>query len=99
MAALPPLRRSAASWLRGLAARLEPNWQVAAGRPAAPLVRIGGTWWPRDAIFGPDPGDERPRPETASLAGGAPPGVYLALFAFVWLQRVAIAIAARARRR
>jgi hypothetical protein len=46
------LRRSTAWRLRRLADRMDPRPHQAQHPPpsAAPLVRFGGRWWPRDAL-------------------------------------------------
>jgi len=47
-----PLRRSAAWRLRRLADRMDPRPRTRRLPPsAAPLVRFGGRWWPRDALL------------------------------------------------
>ena len=48
-----PLRRSAAWRLRRLADRMDPRPHQAQPLPpsAAPLVRFGGRWWPRDTLL------------------------------------------------
>jgi hypothetical protein len=49
----PPLRTAAASRLRAWANRLEPPRRVDRVQPpTAPLVRLGGRWWPREEITG-----------------------------------------------
>jgi hypothetical protein len=49
----PPLRTTAASRLRAWADRLEPPRAVVRTQPSsAPLVRLGGRWWPRQEIAG-----------------------------------------------
>jgi hypothetical protein len=46
------LRRSAAWRLRRLADRMDPRPRPRLPRPtAAPLVRLGGRWWQRDALL------------------------------------------------
>jgi len=60
MRKLPPMRRSAASRLRGLAERLEPRRQRLGGRSPAPLVRLDGRWWNRDEIVVPSTAVEPP---------------------------------------
>jgi hypothetical protein len=62
-----PLRRSAASRLRGLADRVERSPAPTAdpppprppdpGRRLAPLVRLGGRWWYRGEILDPSPAE------------------------------------------
>jgi len=47
-----PLRRSAAWRLRRLADRMDPRPRTRRLPPsAAPLVRFGGRWWPRDTLL------------------------------------------------
>ncbi len=49
----PPMsRKAAASRLRSLADRVDPRLVARVRPPAAPLVRIGGRWWPRDVLVG-----------------------------------------------
>jgi hypothetical protein len=45
-------RKAAASRLRSLADRVDPRLVARVRPPAAPLVRIGGRWWPRDVLVG-----------------------------------------------
>lgn len=71
MANPPPLRRWAASRLRGLADNLEPPGRGLSGRVRAPLVRFGGRWWDRDELTAAPaaddpPMDVQPVPETPS---------------------------------
>lgn len=51
----PPLRTAAASRLRAWANQLEPPRAADRVQPStAPLVRLGGRWWPREEITGGD---------------------------------------------
>jgi len=46
------MRKTAASRLRAWADQLEPRVIMRIRPPSAPLVRVGGRWWPRDEVFG-----------------------------------------------
>jgi hypothetical protein len=59
----PPLRRTAATRLRGLADRLDPLRRNFPGRPSAPLIRFGGRWWHRDEIVAPADAAQHPADE------------------------------------
>jgi hypothetical protein len=50
---LDPIRKSAASTLRAWADQLAPRVATRPRPGAAPLVRLGGRWWPRDKLTGP----------------------------------------------
>jgi len=55
----PPMRKAAASRLRSIADRVDPRLVARVQPPAAPLVRIGGRWWSRDALVGREEPPER----------------------------------------
>jgi hypothetical protein len=63
MTKLPPLRRSAASRLRGLADHLEPPQLPL--RSTAPLIRMDGRWWQRDELIRAVQPDEAPAPASS----------------------------------
>jgi hypothetical protein len=56
----PSLRELAASRLRGLADRLTQERGGTAGRPPAPLIRLGGRWWRREHLTAPASVEEPP---------------------------------------